>query len=58
MGVEKELQELRKRLGNVEGWKRRREEIESELNKVWVASGELAPPPYEESVEQEVSSEA
>jgi ATP-binding cassette subfamily D (ALD) long-chain fatty acid import protein len=58
MGVEKELQELRKRLDNVEGWKRRREEIESELNKVWVASGELAPPPYQESVEQEASSEA
>lgn len=57
MGVEKELQELRKRLDNVEGWKRRREEIESELNKVWVASGELAPPPYQESVEQEVSNE-
>ncbi|GAM38116.1 ATP-binding cassette transporter [Talaromyces pinophilus] len=54
MGVEKELQELRKRLDNVEVWKRRREEIESELNKVWVASGELAPPPYQESVEQEV----
>uniref|UniRef100_A0A093XEC9 Peroxisomal long-chain fatty acid import protein 2 n=1 Tax=Talaromyces marneffei PM1 TaxID=1077442 RepID=A0A093XEC9_TALMA len=58
MGVEKELQELRKRLDNVEGWKRRREEIESELNKVWVDSGELAPPPYQESAEQEVSSEA
>ncbi|KAI7971178.1 hypothetical protein EIK77_006994 [Talaromyces pinophilus] len=54
MGVEKELQELRKRLDNVEVWKRRREEIESELNKVWVASDELAPPPYQESVEQEV----
>lgn len=57
MGVEKELQELRKRLDNVEIWKRRREEIESELNKVWVASGELAPPSYQESVEQQVSSE-
>ncbi|KUL86202.1 hypothetical protein ZTR_08368 [Talaromyces verruculosus] len=57
MGVEKELQELRKRLDNVEVWKRRREEIELELNKVWVASGELAPPTYQESVEQEVSSE-
>ncbi|EED16812.1 peroxisomal ABC transporter (PXA1), putative [Talaromyces stipitatus ATCC 10500] len=57
MGVEKELQELRKRLDNVEGWKRRREEIENELNKVWVVSGELAPPPYQELTEQEVSTE-
>jgi ATP-binding cassette subfamily D (ALD) long-chain fatty acid import protein len=50
MGVEKELQELRKRLDNVEDWKRRRGEIESELHKVWVAEGELAPPPYQEEV--------
>jgi ATP-binding cassette subfamily D (ALD) long-chain fatty acid import protein len=51
MGVEKELQELRKRLDNVENWKLRREEIESELAKVFVAGGELAPPPYEEAAE-------
>ncbi|KAJ9306021.1 hypothetical protein DTO217A2_4493 [Paecilomyces variotii] len=47
LGVEKELQELRKRLDKVEEWKRRREEIENELRKVWVEEGELAPPPYE-----------
>ncbi|KAF2112196.1 peroxisomal ABC transporter-like protein [Lophiotrema nucula] len=46
--VEKELHELRERLAKVEEWKQRREEIENELNKVWLGSGEeLAPPPYE-----------
>jgi ATP-binding cassette, subfamily D (ALD), peroxisomal long-chain fatty acid import protein len=50
MGVERELTELRERLGKVEEWKRRREEIEGELAKVWVEGekGELDPPPYEE----------
>lgn len=62
LGVERELQELRKRLGKVDEWKQRREEIEKELNRVWVADGALEPPPYEandkivkeESPEQEV----
>lgn len=60
LGVEKELQELRKRLDNVEEWKRRREEIESELRKVWVEEGELAPPPYqeEETTQQTVEESA
>jgi ATP-binding cassette subfamily D (ALD) long-chain fatty acid import protein len=49
LGVEKEIQEIRKRLDNVEDWKKRREEIEHELQKVWVDKGELAPPPYEET---------
>ncbi|RAL17568.1 putative peroxisomal ABC transporter (PXA1) [Aspergillus homomorphus CBS 101889] len=35
LGVEKELQEIRKRLDKVEDLKRRREEIEDELRKVW-----------------------
>ncbi|KAJ6016302.1 hypothetical protein N7540_010893 [Penicillium herquei] len=48
LGVEKELQELRKRLGKVDEWKRRREEIEQELCKVWTSEGEIAPPPYDE----------
>lgn len=48
LGVERELQELRKRLDKVDGWRQRREEIEDELRKVWVKDGELAPPPYEE----------
>ncbi|KAF9889930.1 hypothetical protein FE257_006802 [Aspergillus nanangensis] len=47
LGVEKELQEIRKRLDRVDEWKKRREEIEQELNKVWIEDGELAPPPYE-----------
>jgi ATP-binding cassette subfamily D (ALD) long-chain fatty acid import protein len=50
--VEKELAELRERLGKVEEWKKRRQEIEAELNSVWVEKGdeqiskELPPPPY------------
>ena len=49
LGVERELEELRARLRKVEGWERRRREIEAELAKVWVEGreeGELAPPPY------------
>lgn len=48
LGVEKELQELRKRLSQVEEWKRRREEIEAELKKVLIegSEGDLALPPY------------
>ncbi|RMY52899.1 hypothetical protein D0863_14116 [Hortaea werneckii] len=34
-GVEAELRELRERLGEVEGWRRRRGEIEAELGRVW-----------------------
>ena len=50
VGVEREVIELRERLDKIEEWKRRREEIEAELAKVWVdgeeTSGELPPPPY------------
>lgn len=47
--VEKELNELRDRLSKVEGWKRRREEIEMELQRVLTGKGEsLPPPPYSE----------
>ena len=47
MHVERELQELRERLSQVENWKARHEEIEQELAKVWVEGGEdLSPPPY------------
>lgn len=53
MGVEKELQELRKRLDNIETLEKRREDIEAELSKVWVDKGELAPPVYQEVEEKE-----
>jgi len=46
--VEKELHELRERLARVEEWKQRRQEIEDELNKVWVGGEELPPPAYVE----------
>jgi ATP-binding cassette, subfamily D (ALD), peroxisomal long-chain fatty acid import protein len=50
MQVEKELQDLRSRLSQVEQWKQRRDEIEKELAKVWVEGGEiLGPPPYSTS---------
>ncbi|KAI9806475.1 MAG: hypothetical protein M1833_003662 [Piccolia ochrophora] len=49
LGVERELVELRERLSKVEEWTARREEIERELGKVWVAGGEeLGPPTYVE----------
>ncbi|KZL87060.1 abc transporter transmembrane region 2, partial [Colletotrichum incanum] len=47
MQVEKELQDLRERLEQVETWKSRRQEIEEELSRVWVAGGDdLDPPSY------------
>lgn len=50
MHVERELQDLRERLAQVEKWKSRREEIEKELAKVWVEGGDdLEPPAYVES---------
>ncbi|KAF2268205.1 hypothetical protein CC78DRAFT_455470 [Lojkania enalia] len=56
--VEKELHELRERLAKVEEWKQRKQEIEAELNKVWLEGGdELAPPPYVEERRVEVDSE-
>jgi ATP-binding cassette subfamily D (ALD) long-chain fatty acid import protein len=55
--VEKELHELRERLAKVEEWKQRKQEIEAELNKVWVDGGdELAPPPYFDESQVEVNS--
>lgn len=45
--VDKELAELHARLAKVDDWKKRRQEIEDELNKVWVEGGDdLAPPSY------------
>ncbi|EDN08308.1 hypothetical protein HCAG_04818 [Histoplasma mississippiense (nom. inval.)] len=53
MGVEKEIQELRKRLDQVEGWKARKIEIDDELRRVWVRDGEAerALPPYQKGNE-------
>ena len=42
------MQEIRKYLSQVEGWKKRRAEIEEELNEVWTDDGELEPPLYPE----------
>lgn len=54
MQVERELQDLRDRLSQVEQWKQRREEIEKELAQVWSESGEpLSPPPYVEQESQD-----
>jgi len=48
--VEKELHELRERLAKVEEWKKRKEEIDEELGRVWLEGGEeLAPPSYAEA---------
>ena len=50
--VEKELQELRERLAQVEDWKTRRDDIERELASVWTEKGEsLDPPAYTEKAE-------
>lgn len=51
MGVEKEVHELREKLGLVEQWKKRKEAIDAELAQVWVKgereqSEELPPPAY------------
>lgn len=56
MAVEKELQELRERLSQIDEWKRRRDEIEQELASVWTDQGEVldAPEGVEEQKETEV----
>ncbi|KAH7133279.1 ABC transporter transmembrane region 2-domain-containing protein [Dactylonectria estremocensis] len=59
--VEKELHDLRERLAQVDEWKRRREEIETELAAVWTDKGEelAAPESMGESAEMvEVDTEA
>lgn len=38
--MEKELQELRERLSQVEQWKQRRKEVEEELGKVWTVNAD------------------
>jgi ATP-binding cassette subfamily D (ALD) long-chain fatty acid import protein len=62
MAVERELQELRDKLAQVEAWKKRHQDIERELAKVWVAgSGEeetLAAPEYAETETEDTQDEA
>lgn len=53
-GVERELESLRERLAQVEGWRIRRDEIDAELGKVWVSGqnggeSKLPPPEYIEN---------
>jgi len=51
--VEKELQELRARLSEIDNWKKRRAEIDDELAKVWTEGGkELEEPEF---VQQEAA---
>jgi ATP-binding cassette subfamily D (ALD) long-chain fatty acid import protein len=58
MVVEKELQDLRERLSQVEEWKARREAIEKELAKVWVEDGDnLDPPPYVQDADTDVQAD-
>ena len=45
MGVERELAELRERLAKVKEWSARKEEIETELAKVWVEGGAVLESP-------------
>ncbi|KKF95773.1 Peroxisomal long-chain fatty acid import protein 2 [Ceratocystis platani] len=45
MQVEKEIQELRKQLGQVEQWKERRAQLEAELADVWTDRGEFLDAP-------------
>lgn len=54
MQVERELQELRERLSQVEQWRQRREEIEKELAQVWTEKNDapLDPPSCIENSEQ------
>ncbi|KAI2638559.1 ABC transporter transmembrane region 2-domain-containing protein [Xylaria nigripes] len=54
MHVERELQELRDRLSQVEQWKQRRDEIEKELAQVWTEKNDspLDPPAYLETSEE------
>jgi ATP-binding cassette subfamily D (ALD) long-chain fatty acid import protein len=45
LGVERELEELRGRLGKVKEWEQRRQEVARELELVQVADGEELPTP-------------
>jgi ATP-binding cassette subfamily D (ALD) long-chain fatty acid import protein len=52
--VEREVQELRERLAQVDEWKKRREEIDEELAAVWTdKGGALDAPVYAEEAESQ-----
>lgn len=53
MQAERERQEIRERLSKVEEWKRRRDEVEAELARVWVDGGDTLDAPEYVAVEQE-----
>ena len=56
--MEKELQELRERLSQVDEWKQRRKEVEEELGKVWTVNAAEEPleaPVYSENVVEDSS---
>ncbi|KAL9582276.1 MAG: hypothetical protein Q9212_003385 [Teloschistes hypoglaucus] len=56
VGVEREVQALREKLEKVEGWRRRKEEIDRELGKVWVdGEGELQAPDYIADEEEQLA---
>ena len=58
MQVERERQVIRERLAQVDEWKRRRDEVEAELARVWVDGGEtLHAPGYVGTEEREVEEE-
>jgi ATP-binding cassette subfamily D (ALD) long-chain fatty acid import protein len=49
---------LRERLAQVEEWKKRKQEIDEELARVWLEGGdELAPPAYAEAEEERTAEE-
>ena len=45
MQVERERQVIRERLAQVDEWKRRRDEVEAELARVWVDGGDALDAP-------------
>ncbi|KAF2668815.1 putative peroxisomal ABC transporter [Microthyrium microscopicum] len=56
--VAKELAELREQLSKVDEWKRRRKEIDDELNKVWVEGGDESIEDAEPATDAEAREEA
>ncbi|KAI4168177.1 MAG: hypothetical protein LQ343_006616 [Gyalolechia ehrenbergii] len=60
VGVEREVQALREKLEKVEEWRRRKEEIEEELGRVWVSGEEeeLQAPVYLEGEDTGISQDS